>query len=241
MRIFEVKGHRLLIWIFIVLLIGQWGCIPPLKVKGPPTLAEQDRSKLGTIGLVAARFPPEAHLKGTMSEKDASARAGAARGILNCIGGGAELGGAGGFMLGILASPLCALVGGAYGASKGETTETVEETESILNRAVVDLNIQEAMRDRVFQIAQQESRYPLVLLTEQAPSARDAVVGGGSSARQETDTTLKVCVPGFGLEGGEINSPVQLFVIAHARIVKVSNGEELFLLYRIPNVENKSP
>ena len=119
-------------------------------------------------------------------------------------------------------------MGGAYGASEGETTETVEETEATLNRAVVDLNIQEAMRDRLFQIAQQETRYPLVLLTEQASSARDAVVVGGSSARQETDTTLKVCVPGFGLEGGEINSPVQLFVIAHARIVKVSDGTELY-------------
>ncbi len=126
----------MLIWVSIVFLIGQWGCIPPGKGPlGPPTFAEQDRAKLGTIGLVAARFPPEAHLKGTTSGKDSATRFGAVYGFTNCIGRGATLG-EGGLFFGILASPLCALVGGAIGAHKDETSKTVTGTEITLNRAV---------------------------------------------------------------------------------------------------------
>lgn len=206
-------------------------------------------------------------------------------GFLGCVLGGAAAGGYGGAAAGILLSPACALGGAVYGAIAAETSEKVEEAEATLNKAVVDLNIREAIRDRLFQIAHQETRYALTLLIGQAPAARDAVVADRSSARQETDTILEVSVPRFGLEGGGINPPLPLVVTAHARLVRGADGtqlyaaawtyrsgtrkflewaanngqplraeleravqtlaetivEELFLLYRIPDVENKSP
>ncbi len=279
----HVTRHTMVTCVVLAFLIGQWGCAT-VPTGPPPMLTDSARANLGTIGVVTTRVAAETHLEGPTSGKGSGAGKGAAGGFLGCILGGAH-GGAYGAALGILLSPVCALGGGIYGAIAAETSERVEEAEATFNKAVVDLNIQEAMRDRVFQIAQQETRYPLALLTGQGPNAREAAAADRSSARQETDTILEVSVPRFGLVGGGINPPLPLVVTAHARLVRVADGtelytapwtyrsgtrkfvewaannaqplrteldravqtlaetivEELFLLYRIPEVENKSP
>lgn len=279
----HVTRHAMVTCFVLAFLIGQWGCAT-VPTGPPPMLTDSARANLGTIGVAATRVAAESHLEGPTSGKGSGTGKGAAAGFLGCILGGAQAGGYGA-AVGILLSPVCALGGGIYGAIAAETSERVEEAEATLNKAVVDLNIQEAMRERVFQIARQETRYPLVLLTEQDPSARDAVVAGRSSAGQETDTILDVSVTRFGLEGGGINPPLPLVVAAHARLIRVSDGtefytaswtyrsgtrkflewaannaeplraeldrsvqtlaeailEELFLLYRIPDVQTESP
>jgi len=312
----HVTRHAMVTCVVLVFLIGQWGCVtvtsgpPPSEPPSgpPPMLTDSARANLGTIRVITTRVVAETHLEGPTSGKGSGIGKGTAGGFLGCIQGGAPAGGEG-VVVGILLSPVCALGGGIYGAVAAESSERVEETEATLNKAVVDLNIQEALRDRVFQIAQQETRYPLGLITGNVPSARNTLVADRSSPDQDTDTILEVSVPRFGLESGginpplplvvtahatlmdsprewfRINPPLPLVVTAHARLVGVADGtefyaaqwtyrsgtlkfvdwaannaqpfrteleravqtlaetivEELFLLYRIPEVEIKSP
>lgn len=274
----HVTRHAMVTCLILAFLIGQWGCATR-RYTPPSPLSEQVRADLGTIGVVSARFAPETQLEAPTSGKGSGAAKGAVKGFLGSIGVGLDnvhSSDSSGLVLGIVLAPVFALGGAVYGTIAAESGQKVQEAQSTLNKAVADLNIPEAMRDRVFQIAQQETRYPLVLLTEQAPSGREAVFA---------DTILEVSVPRFGLEGGGINPPLPLVVTAHARLVGVADGteiyaaqwtyrsgtlkfvdwaannaqplrtdleravqtlaetivEELFLLYRIPDVENKSP
>lgn len=212
----HVTRHTIVPCFALAFLVGLWGCATP-RYTVSPLPSEEVKGTIGSVGVVVSEtVSAESHLEGPTSGKGS----GAAKGFLGCIAAGGRSGDAGALGFAIAISPFCAM----YGAIAAESAGKVQDAEAILNKGVADWNINETIRDGVFQIAHKETQHPFVLMTEQGPDARDAVVTAGG----EPDTILEVGVARFGLEGEGINPPLPLFVTAHARLVRVADGTEIY-------------
>lgn len=148
-------------------------------------------------------------------------------GFLGSVKAAAQGGGEGGAVL-LLLSPVVALGGAIYGAIAAETADKVEAAEAIFKNTLADLKIQETFRDRVLQVARDETRHPFVLLSEGGPTAPGEDVGYSSIVSQGIITILEVSVKKLGLPGVGINPPLPLVMSAGARLVRVDDGEELY-------------
>ncbi len=73
-RIRYAARKSIVVWISIFFLMGQVGC----ALTPPPLLSEEVRAQLGTIGVVSARFIPEAQFEAPTSGKGSGAAKGAA-------------------------------------------------------------------------------------------------------------------------------------------------------------------
>jgi len=210
----------------LLLLIGQWGCATTQGPQ-PPRLSEEVRANLGTIGVVSGRFSQEAHLEAPTSGKWSGAGKGAAAGFFGSIQGAAQGGGYGGAVV-LLLSPVFAMGGAIYGAIAAESAEKVEAAEATFKRALADLKIQETFRNRVLQVARDQTRHVLVLLLEHGPTAPGGAVEYPFVTSQGVDTVLEIGVEKLGLPGGGINPPLSLIMNAHARLVRATDGMELY-------------
>lgn len=216
----------------ITLLTGQWGCALAPKDSSPPhfppsLLSEEVREDLGAIGVVSVDVVPEAHLEAPTSGKGSGAGKGAATGFFSMIAAGLQSGDGYGAALGIALAPVVALGGAVYGAVAAESAATVEESEAALQNALANLRIQEALRDRVLQVAKQQTRHHFVLLA----SAFDEEVSYSSLAGEGIDTIIELSAPmlAIGLFSGKgINPPLPLFLGACTRLVRVADGAELY-------------
>lgn len=210
--------YPIAIWFFIVILLMQLGCAyQPLPFLPPPP-SEEVRAKIGTIGVVSARFNPEAEFQTPAKGRVSGAGRGAARGAAMGALGGAAIG-----ALCLVMAPICmpvgAVVGGTigapigtvYGATTALPAKTVEEAEVALKNALSDLKIQETMRDHVFQAAHQ-THYHFVLLADPGPTAIHPLgsslittgiipeeVNYGLLSERGIDTVLEVSVTTVGL------------------------------------------
>lgn len=192
-------------FLFIALLIGLSACAyGPRPQVLPPPPSEEVRAKLGTIGVVSARFTPEAKFdtpaKGRASGAWEGTKQGAVIGaaIVGAIGGVPLIIGA---PIGIVTAGIGALAGGIVGTIPGSIhgavtalpSETVEEAEAALKMALADLEVQEAMGDHVLQVAEDQTHHHLVLLTDQGPTTPDEEASYGSLTDNGIDTRL--CPP----------------------------------------------
>lgn len=176
---------------------------------------------------MSARFSPEAQLEGPTSGKGSGVGKGAASGILSSILGGLMAGGVGA-VAGVLLAPAFGIGGAVYGAIAAESAATVEETEHTLRKTVAGLEIQESLRDRVFQVAREQTRHSFVLVEDRGPTVPGNGVSYSPLTVEGIHTVLEVSVEKFGLPGGGINPPLPLTMSARARLVKAANGTELY-------------
>lgn len=225
--IFHLFSKLLVIWLSIFLLIGQVGCMPK-RYQFPPPLPEGVRSRLGTIGVVSAKFQPKGEFLTPMG-KGAGAAAGAAGGFLYMpLYGGATMG-PWGLLLGLVLAPVGAVVGGVAGAVEGVPAEKRKEAETALNNTINELKIQETVRGHILQVAQEQTPHTFVLLEEQGPDTPDKEVNYHFLADKGVDTVLEITVPAFGLVGEkEINPPLAFFMTLRTRLVRTSDGTVLY-------------
>ena len=132
----------------VTFFVGQVGCAQSLY------LSEDIRTRLGTIGVVSARFAPEVELylpsKGAGGGAGRGAGKGAAGAFLVPPGVGCYAGPFGcalGLALGLALAVPGAIVGGVYGAIAAEPAESVEEVEARIRQVLAELKMQEALRD----------------------------------------------------------------------------------------------
>jgi len=224
--------------------MGQLGCAHTPKVE-PPTLAEEDKAELGTIGVVPASFLPEFTNEKPMTKEKAAATS-AKAGALGClqVGFGAfQVAGSGGDPMGAAAiaaiglgaialTPVGAAVGGIVGAVRGVNEAVINDAESALNLALNDVDIQSSLRDRLLSIAQEKTPYLFVPLDDQGPCSPEEEVSYRSRTPAEVDTILESSILQFGLsslsEGPGINPPLSLFVTTRVRVVRVSDDQLLY-------------
>jgi len=232
------------ILISIFLIMGQLGCAHTPKVE-PPTLAEEDKAELGTIGVVPASFLPEFTNEKPMTKEKAAATS-AKAGALGCltVGLGAfQVAGSGGdpmaavgaaaIGLGAIAlTPVGAAVGGIVGAVRGVKEAAINDAESVLNLAMNDVDIQRSLRDRLLSIAQDKTPYLFVPLDDQGPSFPNEEVSYRSRTPAEVETILEPSILQFGLsslsDGPGINPPLSLLITTRVRVVRVSDDQLLY-------------
>lgn len=124
-----------------------------------------------------------------------------------------------GFAIGIALVPVVALGGAIYGAVVAESAEAVAEAEAALQKALAEAKIQEALPDRVYLVARDQTRNPVILLGESGPTARTEGLRHPPSAEAAPDTFLEVSVTALRFVGNGINPPLALMMNVETRLV----------------------
>ena len=242
------KRRAAVVALVLAVCVGPWGCaLNRQRSLQPPS--DEVRAQFNTIGLPAARFLPEANLKAPTSGKGWGAAKGAGYGVAAGAGpglaiassvrgchGGREIGAlvCGTvllFGLGVAAAggTVGALGGAVYGAVTAEPASRISAAESELKSAVVDLNVQETLRDHVLRTGRDRSSLNFVALDDRGPTAVGEPIDYRALASEGVDTVVEVSVPRIRLAGkAGINPPVALFMTARARVIRTADGAELY-------------
>lgn len=244
--------HLIIIWLCVSILLGQLGCAPRYQL--PPPVSEETRARLVTIGVVSAQFIPDTELftfaKGRIS--------GAAKGLAGGTSGGAAVGAGIAIELGAatgIAAPLwlsapvvgpailiVVAAGAATGAIVGAITaipaERVEEIEATLKNALIEMKMQENIRDHVFRTASEQTGRNFVLLHEGGPHSVEEKASYIFLVNKGIDTVLEVSVLSISFEGkGGGDPPLSLSMKARTRLIKTADDSILYeneLMYRSP-------
>ncbi len=212
----------------VTFFVGQVGCAQSLY------LSEDIRTRLGTIGVVSARFAPKVELylpaKGAGGAAGRGAALGAGRSVAGGATGGCGLGPRGfgcalGLALGLALAIPAALVGSVYGAIAAEPAEKVEDVEATIRQVLAELKMQEALRDRVLHEARNQTRNTYVLLTEEGPTAPEEEITYRAVGSKGVNTILETSVQSVGFAGeGAINPPIAFFMTVRVRLIQVDDG-----------------
>lgn len=192
----------------MILLVAQWGCASAPKAS-PSLLSEEDRAKLGTIGVVSARFSPELDLESRISGKISAA----AMGFFGCI-------------LGCGYGAFLAPFVGIYMAIAAESSEKVQAAAATLNQGVADLNIQGSMRDLVLQVGRNKRRRAFVSFEDVGPTILNEEVSYSFLADKGVNTILEISVAKIGFLSGGIEPSLVIGVCS--RLLTSADGTELY-------------
>ncbi|MFQ5544022.1 MAG: hypothetical protein ACE5FY_06685 [Nitrospiria bacterium] len=188
-----------------------------------------------TIGVVSGNFTPKIEILVPSKGKGAGAGRGAGIGASRTVEvGGLFLGGGllsghpfgaligVGFFLGSIAlAPVGAIVGAVGGAVIAESASNIEEAEAILYKVLEEVNVQEAIQDRIIDEAADNTRFTFVLLREGGPNSFGEEVSYASLTGREIDAILEVSVPTFGVKGeGGVNPPLFFEMVTNVRFIQ---------------------
>ena len=231
------------VYISAALFLVQTGCATaPQKPFGPtePTyLNEQDRGRIGTVGIVAARFVPEIDVESLKP----SAGFGAAKGAVT----GAVVGATGATLLAQLL--ICAgfpfscsailqtaaeqglaqgaLVGGLHGTlneRRGVTEAEIKTAVDAVNSAIQELKVQQQLLGRVTGYAHDEMTTSFVPLPEIGPASLDVLPDYGSIADRHIDSVLETSVVKLATSSIEKITPgFALKMTARARLIRLAD------------------
>jgi hypothetical protein len=231
----------------VVVLVLQNGC----ATVAPPAPSQTVRENLGVVAIVPAQYTPDSNFVTFAKGADAGAAKGAAiAGGATAIGSGIVVAAAApivvpvGVFVGVLMTA-AAIVGGAIGgAEQAVPIETANQVEAAINHAVAGLDAQNVLANRLAKIVETEPRIRLAVASAPGPGDSAARPTYAQLRTAGIDTVLEVAVTEIGFEscgpefirsraGGCTEDPqkrlVDLFMSVQARLVRVSDGTELFL------------
>ena len=230
----------------LVVLALQSGCV----AVAPPAPSPAVRASLGAVAIVPAQYIPDSNFitfakgKGAGAAKGAAIEGGTTAAIFAI--GAAAAGPAMPFIVlaGVLQTAAMTAVGAVAGAQQAVPAEAATEVESVINAAVAGLDAQNAFAGQLAMLVQAE---PWIHLAAGGVAGPVTAAARPDYSRLRTagiDTVLEVAITGIGFEscgpeflrersGGCIEDPtrqrVDLFMSAQARLVRVSDGAELFV------------
>ena len=182
------KRHASVLGLVLAVSVGFWGCAHH-QARAPQGISDEIRAELNTVGVPRASFSPEVRL--TTSGKGMGALKGAGSGLvagvspgLSFTGGVIEAcGGARGFGalicvaaagvgLGVAAAGgmFGALGGTVYGAVTADSASRISAAKTELAGAVVDLNVQQTLRDHVLRAVRERTDLTFVTLDDGGPT-----------------------------------------------------------------------
>jgi hypothetical protein len=194
-----------MVGLLIGTLLGPWGCAT--KSHRIPTLSEEVRAEIGTLGVATSSIIPTSDLKSPTSGRGSGAAKGAG------LAAGAMASEKPPF--GLVLAPVAALGGAIYGAIVAPSAQKVKEAETALASAFANLKVQEAIHDHVLQAARGRVGHPVVSLGETL----------------DVDAILEIGVVSVKLAGAaalDIDPPLQLVILACPRLVRRADGRELY-------------
>ena len=229
-------SRTIISWLCIISLISQSGCAH----KPTPPLSDEVQAQLGTVGVVSAKNRSEADLdvpaKGWLGGAGRKSLRWMGKGALGpleaghgCNGDNTGLCGLLIIALSITAGTIGALAGGVAGAIQAEPSKKVAFDEEVITTVIASLKMQEALCDRVVQVAQCETCDRIVRVPVQGPAAREEKGSYASLAAEGIDTVLEIAIPRFALSGEwDINPSLQFQMDSHILLVRTSDDKKLY-------------
>lgn len=222
-----------------LLVLGQLaGCA---STKPIPEVSEQQRERLGVVGVVSVVFPPEDQFSTPLRGRAAGAAKGAGAGAL--AGAGEFLDAfafAGGGCSGIVDCSAVILlhtafmaagvvIGGIAGAVEAVPEEAARQIEAQIVAVLSEARPQEALRQAVIKAAAEGVSGSVVELTTPGPGTAEERFDYGSFRAFGVDTVLEVGITRLGLAGrGGADPQLLLFVQARALLIDVTTSMELY-------------
>lgn len=205
------------------------------------------------MGVVSARFLPEVVLDLPAKGRIDGAVRGAGRGFLawggvplrvgaeamrGCSGEACGYAAIGFLAVAAASGTVGAVVGGVKGAIRAMPAEEARRIEEA-TRHMADLKIQETVRDRALEEAEDASGFTVVAVPDAGPTASDCAVDYRGLAAEGIDTVAEVSVLSVGFRGEKWgrNPPLSVFLKARVRRYRTGEGrmlEEKELSYRSP-------
>jgi hypothetical protein len=201
----RTSRNAAMVGLLIGTLLGPWGCAT--KSHRVPTLSEEVRAEIGTLGVAASGIVPTSDLKSPTGGKGSGAAKGAG------LAAGAMASEKPPF--GLVLAPVAALGGAIYGAIVAPSAQKVKEAETALASAFADLKVQEAIHAHALQAARGLVGYRVVPLGD----------------TPDVDAILEIGVVSVKLAGAaalDIDPPLQLVILACPRLVRRADGRELY-------------
>ena len=236
-----LKDKLLSIGLVVIFLMGQLGCSTTQHHQR--NFSEDIHTKLGTTGVVAARFDPvpEFEMPATnwLSGMARGAGGGARKGFQTMREGLDVLGNSkfvpepppwvavpviGGLMI------MFAAVGGVLGMFHGivdtEPAQTVEEAEAALRRELAAMRMQETMRDQFIMEARSKGNYSFVILEGEGPTTPEETIHYQSRyGNNDVDSILELSVLSLRLDGdADANPPLALFMHVRVRLIRTADN-----------------
>jgi hypothetical protein len=248
----------LTVWLCLTLLAGLPGCSNVRYLQGvlPMPLSEQERPRLGVVGVAKAQFQPEAKFDTFATGKGSGALKGAAigagEGFLiatyifahgNCNGEacGALV------LLWLAAAGIGTTVGAVYGAVTGVqeavSQKEAERIEAAARQTLDELRVQERIRDAVVAEARDKAQRELVQLEDFGPTSPGQRVDYTPLKSQGIDAVLEVSITEIGFETpprqvkyDRADPPLFLAVTCRVRLILLADDKVLYE----PNLEMRS-
>jgi hypothetical protein len=232
----EVLKRFTVVFLSIALLLFQVGCAThPYHL--PPPLSEEERARLGTIGIVSADFVPETQLftctRGRVSGAAKRMTFGASTAPPLIVPVGTSGPGPPGASL-VLGVFLAVVVGAVmveevYRAATAIPAEKVKEIESNLKKALIELKMQESFKKSLLQTAREQSASNFVLIEEGGPKTPDEILNYGHLKEKGIDTVIELSVLSISFEGKGGKDPLlSLLLGVRTRVLSVSDGAVIY-------------
>lgn len=217
----NILGKKRTIWLFLTILIVQFGCAHTPPHQHPP---KQVMTKFGSIGVVHAHFVPKFEYETPVKGRVAGAGTGATKGVFATFltfpdGIVADP------IIGIIMTSTAAVIGGVTGLLIAESKDKVEENAAILNKFSAELKIQETMSNRFLKVAQEQTKSSYVVFEEQGPSKPDEKTNYGFLSDKGIDTIFEISVLNYGLTDPFVNSPIAFFMNLRLRLIRAIDGK----------------
>jgi outer membrane lipoprotein SlyB len=207
----------------IALLLCGFGC-----ATSRPIISLGAKTESENIGITGVNFQPETSLCTPAKGTFAGLGRGATIGMLGTMGSGVY-GGPGTLIIGIILSPVGAVVGGMYGAGAAEPAERIEAYEIELNRTIAECNAQKAMLTRFSATASRRTGRTFVEIAGMQHTTQAAEPEYTSIAHNGIETVMEIAVLKYGLEGAwTFDPPLYFFMTAKARVLKTADGSVLY-------------
>lgn len=222
----KIRCKQKILWLSITILIIQLGCAHVPSLQHP---AEPVREKLGSIGVVSARFIPKAEFSTPARGWADGAGTGSAIAARGMVEGGLLSGDPFGLLLAFILMPVAVFVGGVVGGVVAEPSEKVDKEEVTLRNILTELKIQETMGNHFLQVAREQTNSPFFVFEDEGPTTPDKKVNYGSLTGNGIDTVLEISVLNFGLKGQlGINPPLTFFMNLRLRLIRTIDGEIVY-------------
>ncbi len=249
-----IDGHSpFYLSLCLLVLLAPLGCAH----HPPAPLAADAQAQLGTIGVVAARFPPEVDYRTPEEGGAAGAATGAATGlVLGTVGAAGcfiTMGHAVELCLLGLATPYLAVQMAVDHVTQGVSAEEVAASEAAIRTALAERPPQEALRDQVRRVAATQTTPSFVSLQDQGPTTPSESSQYQHLTGQGIDAVLELAVQqialrpcssdcrrspqgpsrseshkGVLLGPNSTNPGLAVVATTRTRVVKVKDGKELY-------------
>ncbi len=221
-----MRMRRLFTCLLALVVCLQTSCSAPVR---PENLTQLDKSSLGHVAVVAARFNPDYQFKALTTGKGDAAAKGAGKGALSC---GTVLQGSGGglgaivlFAVFLVCLPVGATVGAISGASQAAPAQQVEDAKAAAERGLAALKLQQNAVEATLHYAQQVG-LDLGRLPQAMGPAKPEDFPSYTDAKGTADTVIEISVlRANALTTGDRELRVSLGMQARVRVLSARDGK----------------